>query len=95
MVVAYREKPEHRVLVSSGVFVLGPSAVKHLPPNQRKEVSWLVNHLLTEQAKVTAFLHDAPWIDVNDAHAISRAEQLLASNPAAFEYRAALPDHPA
>lgn len=95
MVVAYREKPEHRVLVSSGVFVLGSSAVRHLPPDQRKDVAWLVNRLLAEQVKVTAFLHDAPWIDVNDAHAISRAEQLLASNPGAFENPAALPDHPA
>jgi NDP-mannose synthase len=83
-IVAYREKPEHRVLVSSGIFVLSPSAVGRVPRGQRTEVSWLVNRLLSEQLKVAAFLHRAPWIDINDAETAARAEELFASEAEAF-----------
>jgi NDP-sugar pyrophosphorylase family protein len=83
-IVAYSEKPEHRVLVSSGVFVLGSSAIAVLPRGQRTEVSWLVNRLLSGQAKVVAFFHRAPWIDINDAGQAARAEELLVKYAEAF-----------
>ena len=92
MIAAYHEKPEHRILISSGLFVLAPNATAHLPRSQRAEVSWLVNRLLAERAKVTAFLHDAPWIDVNDSPTIERAEHLVARHPDAFECREPAPD---
>ena len=77
-IVAYREKPEHRVLVSSGVFVLSSAASTSLPRGQRTEVSGLVNLLLAQQAEVGAFLHEAAWIDINDSRAVARAEELIA-----------------
>jgi NDP-sugar pyrophosphorylase family protein len=86
-IVAYREKPEHRVLVSSGVFVLGSSAIACIPRGQRTEVSWLVNLLLAEHAEVAAFLHQAPWIDINDSGGIARAEQLIAEHGGAFGWQ--------
>jgi NDP-mannose synthase len=76
-VVAYREKPEQRRLISSGVFVLNAAATSLLPRGRPSDVAWLVNRLLDEQHTVAAFLHDSPWIDVNDAAAVARAEQLV------------------
>jgi NDP-mannose synthase len=87
-IVAYREKPERRVLVSSGVFVLSPAARFLLPSGERTEVAWLVNRLLAERLPVAAYRHEAPWIDINDTAAIARAEQLVASHPERFDVRA-------
>lgn len=83
-IVAYREKPEHPVLVSSGVFVLSPSAIACLPRGQRIEVPWLVNRLLSDHAKVAGYVHRAPWIDINDADQAARAEELLVKHADAF-----------
>jgi NDP-sugar pyrophosphorylase family protein len=85
MVAAYREKPEHEILVSSGVFVLSSGAISLLPRGRRTEVSWLVNRLLAERLVVAAYPHEALWIDVNDAAAVSRAEQLVAAHADAFQ----------
>jgi NDP-sugar pyrophosphorylase family protein len=72
---AYREKPEHRVLVSSGLCVLSREAVKHLPAGRPAGAAELVNQLLASGEKVAAFLHSDSWIDVNDASALERAER--------------------
>jgi NDP-mannose synthase len=78
LIVAYHEKPERRVLIASGLFVLGPTAIAHIPRGRSTGVSWLANRLLAAGERVAAFAHDAPWIDVNDVAAIGRAEQLVA-----------------
>jgi len=87
-IVAYLEKPERPVLVSSGVFVLSPAARSLLPAGQRTEVSWLVNRLLAERLRVAAYHHEAPWIDINDSTAIARAEELVIRYPERFDVRA-------
>jgi NDP-sugar pyrophosphorylase family protein len=92
MIVAYVEKPERRVLVSSGLFVLSPKAVTYLPRGQQTAVSWLANRLLASGEIIAAFPHDAAWIDVNDRAAVQRAEQLLADHPEAFELKQLSPD---
>jgi NDP-mannose synthase len=92
MIVTYREKPERRILVSSGVFVLSPTATQHLPRGQRTEVAGLVNRLLAEHERVTAFLHDAPWVDVNDSAGIARAERLVAEYAQLFECQEVTPN---
>ena len=83
-IVAYREKPERRTLISSGVFVLNTTAISLLPRARHSDVAWLVNRLLDAQHPVAAYLHEAPWIDVNDAAAVLRAEQLVRAHPAGF-----------
>jgi NDP-sugar pyrophosphorylase family protein len=83
MVVAYTEKPEHRVLVSSGVLALGPAAVARIPRGRPTGISALANRLLDEGERIAAFPHEAPWIDVNDSGAAERAARLLAERATA------------
>ncbi len=83
MIVAYTEKPEHRVLVSSGVMVLGPAAMARIPRGQATGISWLANRLLAAGERIAALPHDAPWIDVNDLTAAEGAVRLLAGEAAA------------
>jgi NDP-mannose synthase len=92
MILSYREKPERRIQVSSGLYVLGPAAIAGLARGERTEVSWLVSRLLSAGERVAAYTHDAPWIDVNDTEAVARAERLVASHSRAFECRPATPD---
>ena len=76
-VVSYTEKPEHRVLVSSGVLVLGPAAIARIPRGRPTGISWLANQLLAAGERIAAFPHQASWIDVNDMGAAERAEHAL------------------
>jgi NDP-sugar pyrophosphorylase family protein len=80
-VVAYREKPEWSVLVSSGTYVLGSFALAAVPRNTRLDVWRLVQLLLERGATVRPFHDGAPWVDVNDAAALQRAEALVAAHP--------------
>jgi NDP-sugar pyrophosphorylase family protein len=80
----YVEKPEYRILVSSAVCMLGPRALAALPPDRATGMSELARSLLAQGAYVRVQRHAAPWIDVNDAAAIPRAEALLAAYPQSF-----------
>lgn len=82
---AYREKPELPVRVSSGTYVLGAAAIAALEPEVRCDVPALVERLLARGLTVGAFAHESPWVDVNDAAALARAEALVAEHPERFE----------
>jgi len=76
-VVAYREKPTYRITICTAVTVLGRAAVERITPGENIGLPALANRLLEADMSVHAHAHDAPWIDVNDLAAASRAEQLL------------------
>jgi mannose-1-phosphate guanylyltransferase/phosphomannomutase len=86
-VTAYQEKPERRILVSSGTYVLGPEAVEVLPRGQRADIAWLVERLLARGALVLNCSHETCWVDVNDAASLQRAEELVAARPDVFAQR--------
>jgi alpha-galactosidase/6-phospho-beta-glucosidase family protein/CTP:molybdopterin cytidylyltransferase MocA len=73
----YREKPVHPVWISSGTYVLSPAACERIARGQRTDVNDLVTALLAAGLRVSAFRHEAWWIDVNTKDALERAEQLL------------------
>jgi NDP-mannose synthase len=83
-VVAYTEKPELAVTVSSGTAVLSPAATGLLAADTPTGMADLARELLRAGLPVRAFRHRAPWVDVNDAAAIPRAERLLEQHAAAF-----------
>lgn len=89
---AYREKPELPVRVSSGTYVLGGAAIEALELDARCDVPTLVDRLLARGLAVGAFEHESPWIDVNDAVAVARAEALIAEHPERFELHAKAPE---
>lgn len=88
LLTAYREKPELPVRVSSGTYVLGSEAIAGLAMETRCDVPALVERLLARGLVVGAFEHDSPWIDVNDAAAVARADALVAQHPSRFEAHA-------
>lgn len=84
-VTAYLEKPGKPIVASSGTYVLGPQA-RSLLDGGRFDVPELVNRLIARGDPVRAYAHEAPWIDVNDAATVRRAEQLVAAHHERFEH---------
>jgi NDP-sugar pyrophosphorylase family protein len=84
-VVAYREKPSHLMLICSGIYALGERALAAIPPDEPMGVSGLAQTLLARGEVVTEYRHCAPWVDVNNADALKRAEDLLTEHEQAFE----------
>ena len=84
-VVAYVEKPQRPTRICSAVAALGPPALALLPSDRPTGLVDLFGALQTRGEKITAFLHDAPWMDVNDSAAVERAEAFVAANAGSFE----------
>jgi NDP-sugar pyrophosphorylase family protein len=83
-VTAYEEKPEARTLISSGITVLGPDAMRLVPPNVPTGMVDLFDLVHRSGLEVAGYLHSAPWIDVNDTNSLQRAEDLIRSYPDSF-----------
>jgi mannose-1-phosphate guanylyltransferase/phosphomannomutase len=86
-ILQYLEKPTRRIRISSGVYVLSPKACNLLSQHRRTDVPELFEALVRCGESVAAFEHAAPWIDVNDATAVGKAERLLLEHAEAFDYR--------
>jgi NDP-mannose synthase len=88
----YLEKPVRQIRVSSGTYVLAPAACELIDPVAPTSVPQLFEALKRQGEPVRAFEHTAAWIDVNDAAAAARAEQLIRDHPREFEYWDETPD---
>lgn len=76
-VTAYREKPHLPVTVCSAVSVLGPAATARCGGNRPTGLVDLTTALLDAGEHVSAFPHNSPWVDVNDAQGAAQAEAML------------------
>lgn len=83
-VTEYREKPTFEVLLSSGTYVASSAARSLIPRNRRTDLPELFLMLREQGQTIVSFMHDAPWIDVNDAAALVRAEELIKNNRPLF-----------
>jgi NDP-mannose synthase len=88
----YMEKPVRQICIASGTYVISPRACDLIPKGRRFDVPDLIDALIKNGEPVAAFEHDAPWIDINDAAAILKAEQLVTEHLTAFEYWDHTPD---
>jgi NDP-sugar pyrophosphorylase family protein len=91
-VVGYAEKPLHPVAISSGTYVLSSECCHMIPEEQRLDIPALFSIVTGVNKRVAAFEHNAAWIDVNDAAAVSRAERLILENYDDFELWRNAPD---
>jgi NDP-mannose synthase len=76
-VVGYSEKPAIAVTVSSAIAILGSAATEVIPADRPTGLADLTVELLRRGLPVSAYRHQAPWVDVNDAGGVRRAEALL------------------
>jgi len=88
-VIGYDEKPPRRTLIASGVAVLGEAALAVIPPRGPVGIAAVARRLLDEGRDVREHRHSAPWMDVNDAEALERAERMVDEHAALFALAAA------
>jgi dTDP-glucose pyrophosphorylase len=89
----YIEKPVRQTCISSGTYVLGPSALNLIKSDDRTDVPELIDTLLQRGESIAAFQHTAAWIDVNDSIAVEHAERLISDQFRDFEYWDQTPDY--
>lgn len=75
--IAYREKPEIEMTVSSGIYVLSQRAMLLIADRGPTSAPALVQRLLDSGEIVACYQHNDWWIDVNDEIALVRAEAWL------------------
>jgi NDP-sugar pyrophosphorylase family protein len=78
-VLAYREKPQHRVLIASGIAVFDPAVLELVPAGRPAGLSDVVQAAIQQGLRVTHWLHEANWIDVNTREDLDSAARMTAN----------------
>lgn len=83
-VVGYIEKPEHRYLVSMGVYAFSPAAVGHITPGERLDFPDLVLRLLAAGERVRSVPFEGYWLDIGRHDDLARAQEELEAHRTDF-----------
>ncbi|MDB5127436.1 sugar phosphate nucleotidyltransferase [Mucilaginibacter sp.] len=79
MVVDYLEKPEQKILVSSGTYVLGSTArdmINQKYNHKRIDIPQFGKDLIAQGLKVHSFFHSSIWSDINDKDTLQRMREM-------------------
>ena len=63
-IVSLQEKPTHRFLINSGVYVLNPEVLTYVPKNTFYDLPTLFEKLIEVEAKCSTFTIDDYWVDI-------------------------------
>lgn len=85
-VIDYLEKPVKSWRISSGTYALEPDVLALIERPGWLGFPTLVRRALDARLCVREFHHDRPWLDVNDAHDLALAVEMVARDPAAFGF---------
>ncbi len=69
------EKPTHRFLVNAGIYIVEPSALKHLPKRRTCDMPDLLNRIRASRGKVACFPIQEYWLDIGGHQEFRRAEK--------------------
>ena len=84
LVTEYREKPTISIRLSSGTYVLSREARSHIAKDCRTDLPSLFALLRERGERIVSYGHRAPWIDVNDAASLDKAESLIGQHSSEF-----------
>jgi NDP-sugar pyrophosphorylase family protein len=84
LVTEYREKPTISIRLSSGTYVLSQGARSCIAKDRRTDLPSLFELLRARGERIVSYGHSAPWIDVNDAASLNRAESLIGQHSSEF-----------
>lgn len=71
--VELREKPTQQVLVSTGIYVLSPSALDLVPPGREYPITSLLETMLERNLPVGVHVLESEWLDVGRPEELRRA----------------------
>lgn len=69
------EKPVHRTLVNTGVYVVGEAARRRVEPDRWLQMTDLISALIDDARPVGSFTTDADWMDVGRPDDLQRVRQ--------------------
>ncbi len=81
-VTGYREKPDKRYLICSGVAVFEPHVLGLIDDSRPTGISDLVSASIEQGHKVVHWPHEAFWMDINSAETLAEANRLLSGSTA-------------
>ncbi|MBK8430847.1 MAG: NTP transferase domain-containing protein [Chloroflexi bacterium] len=77
----YIEKPTYSYDVSMGIYILSPETLRYIPANQRYDLPTLVEHLMADGERVSAYHCKGEWLDIGRpddyAHAVEQYHNLI------------------
>ena len=63
-IVSMQEKPTYKFLINSGVYILNPEVLSHVPKNTFYDLPTLFEKLMQEGEKCSTFTIDDYWVDI-------------------------------
>jgi NDP-mannose synthase len=84
LVTEYREKPMLPIRLSSGTYVMSQEARSYIAKDCRTDLPSLFALLRARGERIASYGHSAPWIDVNDAASLDKAESLIGKHSSEF-----------
>lgn len=73
-VTALSEKPEQKVRVSMGIYVMEPNAIDYIPKEASFDAPQLIQSALADGQLVRQFGNDADWLDIGTPEDYERAQ---------------------
>ena len=78
VITAITEKPEHKELISTGMYVLSPTALQLIPTGRQFDMPDLLYSFLVQSDRfdhVRAYVFDEPWIAIEQQEQFNKLEQ--------------------
>ena len=72
------EKPIYRCLVNSGIYILDPKTLSHLPEEDYLDFPTFIQKLISQGDKPAYFLANSLWLDIGVKEDLDRANQEVA-----------------
>ena len=80
-ITALREKPELRLFVNAGIYLLEPSAYRYIPANQHFNMTDLIQRLMDDGQTVVSFPIREYWLDIGQHADYEQAQEDAKSMP--------------
>jgi NDP-sugar pyrophosphorylase family protein len=68
------EKPKHKFLVNAGIYLLEPGVHRHIPRNERFDMTDLIDTLIRQGKRVVSFPIMEYWLDIGQHADYERAQ---------------------
>ena len=63
-IIAFNEKPSEVVLINTGIYILEPAILDHIPKNRYMDFPDLINTLMNNKEKVAGYLFEDYYLDI-------------------------------
>jgi len=70
----WKEKPKIKSEISTGIYIINPSVIRHIPENEKYDMPQLIGKIIEEGGKVSRYLYEGRWIDIGKIEDFEKAQ---------------------